>query len=246
MPSFRFQARYALLTYAQSGDLDPHEIVCHLSGLGGECIVGREDHEDGGVHFHAFVDFEHKFRTRDVRAFDVGGRHPNIVSSWGTPEKGWDYATKDGDIVGGGLLRPDNTVGKSKGCDWSAILSAETREDFFARLEEHNPRALVTSFGSVKLFADWRFRVERGEYCHPGGISFEGVPSDMVSWVDGNIGGRSELGINTLGEFFHGVSPPWAPRGHGEFPVAGRGPLTSRPMSLRFAPVSGLTACLAI
>lgn len=45
---FRFAARFALLTYAQCGDLDPFAVNDHLGSLGAECIVGRENHGDGG------------------------------------------------------------------------------------------------------------------------------------------------------------------------------------------------------
>ena len=100
---FRFQARYALLTYAQCGELDPFRVVEHLGSLRAECIIGRESHVTGGLHLHAFVGWERKFSTRDCRAFDVDGHHPNIVASYGTPESGWDYACKEGDIVAGGL-----------------------------------------------------------------------------------------------------------------------------------------------
>ena len=101
MSTFRFQARYALLTYAQCGDLDPFAVVNHLAELGAECIIGRENHSDGGLHLHAFVDFGRKYRTRNTRAFDVQGCHPNVSPSRGTPEEGFDYAIKDGDVVAG-------------------------------------------------------------------------------------------------------------------------------------------------
>ena len=103
---FRFQAKYGLLTYAQCGDLDPFAVVTRLSELGAECIVGREIHEDGGIHLHAFFSFEKKRNLKNERIFDVEGVHPNIQASYGTPEKGYDYAIKDGDVVGGGLERP--------------------------------------------------------------------------------------------------------------------------------------------
>lgn len=101
--SFRFNARYVLLTYPQSGDLDGFAVSDHLSELGAECIVARENHTDSGVHLHAFVDFGKRFQSRNVRIFDVLGRHPNVSVSKGSPEKGYDYAIKDGDVVAGGL-----------------------------------------------------------------------------------------------------------------------------------------------
>ena len=61
--TFRFAAQYGLLTYAQSGELDPFRVVDHLGNLGAECIIGRESHSDGGLHLHAFFMFERKFES---------------------------------------------------------------------------------------------------------------------------------------------------------------------------------------
>ena len=55
---FNFNARYALLTYSQCGDLDGWEVSNHFTKLRAECIVAREAHADGGIHLHAFVDFD--------------------------------------------------------------------------------------------------------------------------------------------------------------------------------------------
>ncbi|UJO02123.1 Rep [Molossus molossus associated gemykibivirus 4] len=107
--AFRFRRRHALLTYAQCGQLDPWEVSNMLSDLGAECIIGREEHEDGGIHLHAFVDFGRQYSTVNPRQFDVAGCHPNILSCRKTPEKMYDYATKDGEIVAGGLQRPDGS-----------------------------------------------------------------------------------------------------------------------------------------
>ena len=71
MSSFSFHARYALLTYAQCGDLCPFTIVDLLSTMGAECIIGREHHQDGGIHLHVFVDFGRKYRSRRADTFDV-------------------------------------------------------------------------------------------------------------------------------------------------------------------------------
>ena len=122
---FRFAAKYALLTYAQCGQLNPFHVCDHLGSLGAECIIGREDHEDGGLHLHAFFMFEREFRTRDERVFDVDGRHPNVVRGYGTPEKGWDYATKYGDVVAGGLERPSREGLSKSGEPWSTIVTGK-------------------------------------------------------------------------------------------------------------------------
>lgn len=193
--TFRFAARYGLLTYAQSGELDPFRVVDHLADLGAECIIGREDHVDGGVHLHAFFMFERKFESRNVRVFDVDGCHPNIVRGYGTPEKGWDYATKDGDVVGGGLERPCGDRVSEAGSVWSQLVMAPSRDDFFELCAELAPRALLCSFPSLRCFADWRYRTDPEPYRHPDVISFDtsGYP-ELDSWVSQNLGGPGDSG----------------------------------------------------
>lgn len=185
---FRFQAKYGLLTYAQCGDLDPFAVVDHLGSLGAECIVGREEHAAGGIHLHAFFMFEQKFESRNVRVFDVGGCHPNVVRGYGTPEKGWDYATKDGDVVGGGLARPVPDEVSEAGSKWATIVLQPTREDFFAAVARLDPRSLCVNFNSLRAYADWKYRESRDAYATPGGIFFHTEEFPVLGrWVRENL-----------------------------------------------------------
>lgn len=193
--TFQLNSRYVLLTYPQCGDLDPFKIVGLLSGVGAECIIGRERHRDEGVHLHAFVDFGRKFRTRNQRFADVEGRHPNIQPFGRTPEKGWDYATKDGDVVAGGLERPDGSEVPSACDTWSKICDAKDPEEFWQLARELAPRALLTNFNSLRAYAEWNYRPARIEYSTPPGITFDlsGTP-ELTEWV------RNSLHGNGIGE----------------------------------------------
>lgn len=190
---FRFAARYGLLTYAQCGDLDPFRVSDHLGSLGAECIIGREDHEDGGIHLHAFVMWESEYRTRDERQFDVDGRHPNVVRGYGTPEKGYDYATKYGDIVAGGLERPSREGVSKSGEPWATILLSRSREEFFDACARLAPRALLCNFTSLRCYADWKYRVEPEPYSHPDGVQLrtEAFPG-LNAWVQQNLVGSGD------------------------------------------------------
>lgn len=185
---FRFRARYALFTYAQCGSLDPHEVVCLFSSLGAECIIGREHHADEGIHLHAFVDFGKRYDTSDQRRFDVDGRHPNIAPSQRTPEKMYDYAIKDGDVVGGGLERPVRS-GVSETVDvWRQIADAEDRDSFWELVRELAPRALLTNFTSLRNYAEWHYRPERTPYSTPEGVTFDLSRVEGLSeWVCDNL-----------------------------------------------------------
>lgn len=188
---FRFNAKYGLLTYAQCGSLDPFLIVEHLGNLGAECIVGRENHRDGGLHLHCFFMFSTKFSTRDCRAFDVGDCHPNIVAGYGTPQVGYDYATKDGDIVAGGLERPSGGHDRlpAAGGVWSRIVLAETRDEFFELCKDLDPRSLCVNFPSLRAYADWRYRLDRSPYSHPDCLKCDTDEYPALSrWAHENIG----------------------------------------------------------
>lgn len=189
---FQLKARYVLLTYSQCGDLDPFQVVNLLADLGAECIVGREAHADEGTHLHAFVDFGKPYRTRNERQFDVAGYHPNVLPFGRTPEKGWDYATKDGDVVGGGLERPDRGSVSKTSIDWSRIADAGCVDEFWSLVRELAPRALLTNFTSLRAYSEWHYRPERTPYESPRDITFdlEGVP-EVLEWVHDNVLGSS-------------------------------------------------------
>lgn len=192
--AYFFQGKYGLLTYAQCGTLDPLEVVNHLSGLGAECILGRENHADGGLHLHAMFIFERKRNFRRSDTFDVHGRHPNVLTGRRTPEAMWDYATKDGDVVGGGLDRPTGNPIPEAGNKWAEIILSETRDEFFDAIAKMDPRALVTSFPSLCKYADWKYRETRDPYQHPAEFTFNtedlhGV-DEFLGLLGGNSGGR--------------------------------------------------------
>lgn len=194
---FRFAAKYGLLTYAQCGDLDPWKVSNHLSGLGAECIVGRESHADGGIHLHVFFMFNKIFQSRNERIFDVDGRHPNIEKGRGTPEIGWDYATKDGDICAGGLERPPDSPASKKEqelADVAALHDCQTKDEFYEAARQVYGRRFFTSFTSLRTYADWKFRPVKEEYVHPPDITFDvddivGTNTDafLADWWETNV-----------------------------------------------------------
>jgi len=184
--TFHLNCRYALVTYPQCGDLQPQRLVEHFAALGSDVIIGREDHADGGTHLHVFADFKRKFRSRQTSILDVDGHHPNISPSKGTPEKGYDYAIKDGDIVGGTLARPEpRRAGNGSTSDkWTIITNATTRDEFWKLAHELDPKSAVCSFNQLQKWCDWRFAPVRPTYQHPRGIEFVESNNDgRHSWL---------------------------------------------------------------
>lgn len=187
---FHFHARYVLLTYAQCGDLDPWEVADMLHMFPAECIIGRENHDDGGIHLHAFVDFGKRVNIRDERRLDVAGHHPNFQPCGRTPEKMYDYAIKDGDVVAGGLERPDGSRLSATGDVWTRITNAESVDEFWSLVGDLAPRQLVCNFNSLRSYAEWRYQPERLRYEHPAGLTFDlsGVEK-LNEWVCESLSG---------------------------------------------------------
>jgi len=199
MPSFSFNAKHFLLTYSHvegTSDrpaLDPSEIVDSIATIGGRCIVGQEQYNDtGGLHFHVFIAFESKFRSRRADVFDVNGYHPNVVPSRGSPERGWDYATKDGQIVGGDLPRPSGDGDRSAKERWTSIVQAESVEEFWRLLEVLDPQRLACNFPALQRYADWKFRVEPVPYESPPGQFDISLFPELGDW-------QRQLGLTTTG-----------------------------------------------
>jgi len=197
--TFNFHARYGLFTYAQCDGLDPEAVGLHFTSMGAECIISREDHCDGGHHLHVFADFGRKRRIRGERTFDVLQFHPNIVPSKGSPERGYDYATKDGDIVWGGLERPGGSnvgaVRSRNAIDFAQLVEINDAGEFWDAVARDAPSLLLRSFTSIHAYAAWRFKPKHAEYSTPEGIEFDlGSLPDLCQWKESYVPGYASSG----------------------------------------------------
>lgn len=191
--TFRFQAKYGLLTYAQSEGLDPFRVVDVLAKLGCECIVAKELHADGGTHYHAFFMHSSKLRTRDARAFDVDGYHPNILRGRKTPHQMYDYATKDGDVVAGGLSRPSDEEPPANNSDdfWRCVFDADTRDETFRAAQESSVSLLGRYFFQVRAIAEGKAVQNPLHYVSPSALEWElGPYPELVDWCNTYLGRR--------------------------------------------------------
>lgn len=214
---FVCNARYFLVTYPHVDGLDPFTVVEFFGRIGAEIIVGLEEyHATLGNHYHVFADFGRKFRSRRTDIFDVDGYHPNISPSRGTPDAGFDYAVKDGNVVAGGLARPSGVGNPTRAAKWHTIVDAETRDEFYALCEELDPERLVCSFGQIQKFADWRYRVEPEPYTTPDGIFDLANYGDLSDWRDNfltpGFTGRYVTSAALEGGQWLGAKAPMPPR----------------------------------
>lgn len=83
---FRVNATAVFLTYSQS-NLARSRLVQYWQRQPRlkRVIIGQEHHQDGNLHWHVLVEWDHKIDCRSANHFDMDGEHPNI--------KTWDRAT---------------------------------------------------------------------------------------------------------------------------------------------------------
>jgi hypothetical protein len=210
MTSFRFQAKNVLLTYAQCGDLCGFSVNSHLGDLGAECIVAREEHADGGSHLHVFAQWERQFRSRRSDVFDVGGRHPNIEGHLKSPQKAYDYAIKDGDVIAGSLARPSGVGPDSVSDKWGSIVDADTEDEFWCRVRELDPKALCINYPALRKYADHAYVKVAEPYQSPAGFEFAlGAVPELDEWA------RTSLGASAGTCSAHFISCIYASSGEG-------------------------------
>lgn len=100
---FRLQANRVFLTYPQAtcSKQALFDFLSTLTSAGdgqgipvARCLVAQEAHEDGGIHFHCYVEFNRKVDVRNERLFDFEENHPNIQKVR-SKQNVIDYCTKD-------------------------------------------------------------------------------------------------------------------------------------------------------
>lgn len=192
--TFRLRARAVLLTYSQVQDdssssfLSPAEAhFNHIANALGTPIsyrLGRESHQDGGTHYHAFAAWDKRVSCSNERALDFGGVHPNIQPIPRTPGKSWDYAGKDGDIIHEHGDRPGKSGTVSDGRDriWGDALLAPDKEGFLSAIRSGAPRDYVLYHEAITRFAESQWTSPPPSYTSPNFLAT--LPQPIEEWID--------------------------------------------------------------
>ena len=171
------------------GDLNAWRVNDHLGSLGAECIIGREDHVDG-----EFISMLSRCGNGSLR------REMSVYSMW-------TDATRTYHLLEGHQRRltitqlrmetwsQEDLNGRAE-IAWLRLVASglksslrQLETSFFERVAELDPRALCTSFTSIRTYAEWKYRPNLAEYESPGGISFDTSRSPALNeWVGCNLG----------------------------------------------------------
>lgn len=132
MSQFRLQATHISLTYPRCDiSLEDLETFLRNKSFGSRkpihLIISHETHEDGSPHRHAYIKYSAKMETRNARAFDFNGFHPNVQRTENVPA--WiNYVKKDGTFL---EWTDDNYTHEESTTDLFEMARTYNYEDFF-------------------------------------------------------------------------------------------------------------------
>lgn len=176
---FQLRSKKLLLTYSQVTELQHAEFVTpsdahfdflgRLNGPPQRYRLGRESHSDGGIHFHCYAEWSSPLSTRNQSLLDYAGSHPNIQAIRTTPQRAWDYAGKDDDVIHeyGSFDGADGAGQSRRDSIWSDALQQTDKISFLEVIKQNAPRDYVIFNGQITAFADRTYAEAKPEYISP-------------------------------------------------------------------------------
>lgn len=150
--NFRLSCYRVGLTYSRCDDLKVADIeTLLLSRHADEYEIWKEEHKDGGIHYHCAAErTRQRFDSRNARFFDVQGFHPNIISRFRSWRAWREYIRKNGECVARypNVLDPDekksepNAVDLALSGDVDAALRAIRRDHRYLIHSEQMERTI--------------------------------------------------------------------------------------------------------
>lgn len=189
--TFRINAKFFFLTYPQC-DASKQDLLTFLQSIAPVkyAIIGQEQHEDGGRHLHALVEFAKKFDCRNQTRFDLSvGQicyHPNIQSAR-DPHHVRNYCCKED--------REPLEFGTFGRLEYSDLLLLDSRDAFLEGLAKHHARDYVLQYERILKFATTKYASQEKDYQTPY-TEFTNLPVELTNWCSRNFEVRTLSGIS--------------------------------------------------
>ncbi|KAF8872205.1 hypothetical protein CPB84DRAFT_1829873 [Gymnopilus junonius] len=194
---FRFSAKTYFLTYSQIGDHSwaMLEAVFNRMNKRPKWWAVKEQHADGGWHWHVLVVFDTVYRGKNPHVWDVDGIHPNIkivTRSYGV-DRVAAYMRKTGNPDSSGNWCPpivdENNMPKQK--KWAYIADSKDDEEFNARLRVHAPYEMINNHTTLKAYSKDKFAAKSQPYKSKWKKEdFPNVPRVLKDWVNKYVEGE--------------------------------------------------------
>lgn len=196
MPRFQARAKAFIVTFPQvSEDVQQrfdHEGASLLLNITQDlkdpaCFrLGRERHQDGGVHYHMYIGFDEVVHINRPNLFDYFGAHGNIKSVRRTPRTVYDYCGKDGDVR---YERgdPPESLSRSRGENgekWHTICDAPDKDTFLSLCRQLAPKDWLLSNSRILEYANTYYPEVPSPYEGPPIIAEMERYPELERWLE--------------------------------------------------------------
>lgn len=182
---FRLNAVNLFLTYPQcpipkDTMLELLQSKLNIKGY----IIGQEQHQDGQLHLHCYLNLHSKYDARNPNCLDVVHNgvvyHGNYQSARNVTAV-MEYCRKDGNFIEAGVAQTRLTWGE-------CLDSAKDADDFLALMRTHYPREYILNHDKMKAFAAVHYKRDLPVYT-PRYTEFVHVVPEMTEWVNTHLRG---------------------------------------------------------
>lgn len=200
------KSRFWFLTYPQINVEieDFHEAFWHNKHLGECCafVIAREEHTNGGIHYHCLVAYSSAKRIRSPSAFDLRINGSNHHGNWQVVRdlrKTYEYVTKDGVYIEDIEAIRSNIMLSEAGL-WTKCTEVSTKEEALELIKRNDPKTYLLN----------RFQLDYGLERHfnkpviLAGPKYErhtftSVPEALDRWAWDNIGTERPKSLFIIG-----------------------------------------------
>jgi len=141
-------------------------------------VVGVESHADGGTHIHAYGEWPNKYDTRNERAFDCDGNHPNIQPVRNKSAV-INYCKKEGNYL-------SNLIDNGTNARYQDLVGTTTETEFWGLVEKKYARDYVLHLDRLREFARHKFGACIQQYA--GLFQSFRRTDELQGWVESELG----------------------------------------------------------
>lgn len=163
----RIQQRNFFLTYPQVSNTEEweedqtshYEFILQQTNIEPKYyLMVKEQHDDGGYHYHMIVMLSKKFSTKKMDIFDFKENHPNIQPMRGKIEQARKYLLDNPEKEGDAMIIYEHgewqTESETKAQLYTkAINESESKEDFMQRMQDLDPKDFIKWTEKYEAFA---------------------------------------------------------------------------------------------
>lgn len=209
--TFRLSAKRVFATWSQVGNYTLEQWSSELEKQDYGCpfkyVLGRERHQDGGIHFHAILEFEKKRNFRNHNCLDLFGIHGKYEPVRDI-QSCYRYCTKDGETVTNdeAWANSHSSGTKRRLGELTTVTSAEEALEIF---RTQAPRDYFLYYDRIKANCDQIFKKPKPKTAPLFDLTdFPNADPGILEWYASNLVGPFPLVYSSSVPPLHEGAPP--------------------------------------